>query len=173
MTAPFATAGLWMLLTLAALIIGTGLPVWALLIGTASLFATGGWIMGAIDASVLAAISGRTLGLLEHDLLQALPLYVFVGVLLQRLSVADALFAALARLFRWTGAGTSVAAFGVDAGKSVVVRGGGRRGAARGDAGPATSTSATSVPATTPDCDPPYSVDAMGRKRFKLECVGK
>ncbi len=68
---------------------------------------------------------------------------------------------------------SAVAAFGVDAGKSVVVRGGGRRGAARGDAGPAISTSATPVPATTPDCDPPYSVDAMGRKRFKLECVGK
>lgn len=115
MTAPFATAGLWMLLTLAALIIGTGLPVWALLIGTASIFAAGGWIIGAIDASVLSAISGRTLGLLEHDLLQALPLYVFVGVLLQRLTVADALFATLARLFRWTGAGTSVAAFGVGA----------------------------------------------------------
>lgn len=41
--------------------------------------------------------------------MQALPLYVFVGVLLQRLTVADALFATLARLFRWTGAGTSVA----------------------------------------------------------------
>jgi len=115
MTAPFATAGLWMLLTLAALIIGTGLPVWALLIGTASLFAAGGWVSGAMDAGVLSAISGRTLGLLEHDLLQALPLYVFVGVLLQRLTVADALFASLSRLFRWTGAGTSVAAFGVGA----------------------------------------------------------
>lgn len=115
MTAPFATTGLWMLLTLAALIIGTGLPVWALLLGTASLFAAGGWISGAIDGGVLGTISGRTLGLLENDLLQALPLYVFVGVLLQRLTVADALFAALTRLFRWTGAGTSVAAFGVGA----------------------------------------------------------
>jgi len=111
----FPTAGLWMLMALAALIIGTGLPVWALLIGTASAFAAGGWMVGLIDARVLSAISGRTLGLLEHDLLQALPLYVFVGVLLQRLTVADALFSSLARLFRWTGAGTSVAAFGVGA----------------------------------------------------------
>jgi TRAP-type mannitol/chloroaromatic compound transport system permease large subunit len=111
----FPTAGLWMLLALAALIIATGLPVWALLIGTASAFAAGGWAVGLIDAPVLSAISGRTLGLLEHDLLQALPLYVFVGVLLQRLTVADTLFSALARLFRFTGAGTSVAAFGVGA----------------------------------------------------------
>jgi TRAP-type mannitol/chloroaromatic compound transport system permease large subunit len=113
MTQAFPTGGLWMLLVLAALIMGSGLPVWALLIGTASAFAAGGWAMGAIDGNVLNAISGRTLGLLDNDLLQALPLYVFVGVLLQRLTVADALFASLARLFHWTGAGTSVAAFGV------------------------------------------------------------
>jgi TRAP-type mannitol/chloroaromatic compound transport system permease large subunit len=115
MNLPFPTAGLWMLLALALLIVGTGLPVWALLIGTASLFAASGWATGLIDANVLSAISGRTLGLLEHDLLQALPLYVFVGVLLQRLTVADSLFSSLAWLFRRTGAGTSVAAFGVGA----------------------------------------------------------
>jgi TRAP-type mannitol/chloroaromatic compound transport system permease large subunit len=40
---------------------------------------------------------------------------VFIGILLQRLTVADALFSSLARLFRFTGAGTSVAAFGVGA----------------------------------------------------------
>jgi TRAP-type mannitol/chloroaromatic compound transport system permease large subunit len=104
-----------MLGTLAALIIGTGLPVWALLIGTSSAFAAVGWALGLIDLPVLSAISGRTLGLLENDLLQALPLYVFVGVLLQRLTLADTVFSALARLFHWTGAGTSVAAFGVGA----------------------------------------------------------
>ena len=57
-----------------------------------------GLTLGAMDVGVLNAISVRTLGLLEHDLLQALPLYVFIGVLLQRLTVADALFATLARL---------------------------------------------------------------------------
>lgn len=109
------TAGLWMLACLAVLILGTGLPVWALLIGTASAFGAGGWMVGLIDGRVLSAISGRTLGLLEHDLLQALPLYVFIGILLQRLTVADALFSSLARMFRFTGAGTSVGAFGVGA----------------------------------------------------------
>jgi TRAP-type mannitol/chloroaromatic compound transport system permease large subunit len=109
------TAGLWMLVALAVLIIRTGLPVWALLMGTASAFAAAGWAVGLIDGRILSAISGRTLGLLENDLLQALPLYVFVGVLLQRLTLADTLFSALARLCRWTGAGTSLAAFGVGA----------------------------------------------------------
>ena len=109
------TGGLWMLLVLASLIFSTGLPVWALLIGTASAFAAGGWALGLMDVHVLGAISGRILGLLEHDLLQALPLYVFIGVLLQRLTLADTLFSSISRLFRFTGAGTSIAAFGVGA----------------------------------------------------------
>ena len=109
------TAGIWMLVTLAFLIIRTGLPVWTLLIGTSSAFAAAGWTLGLIDLRVLGAISGRTLGLFENDLLQALPLYVLVGVLLQRLTLADTLFSSLARLMRWTGAGTSLAAFGVGA----------------------------------------------------------
>lgn len=113
MSAPYATTGLWMLVALAILIISTGMPVWVLLIGTASLFAAGGIWVGAMDLGVLNAISSRTLGLLDQDLLQALPLFVFIGVLLQRLPVADALFSSLASLFRRTGAGTSIAAFGV------------------------------------------------------------
>jgi TRAP-type mannitol/chloroaromatic compound transport system permease large subunit len=104
-----------MLGALAVLIITSGLPVWTLLIGTASVFAAGGWAIGLIDIRVLSAISGRTLGLLENDLLQALPLYVFVGILLQRLALADTVFSSLARLFHWTRAGTSIAAFGVGA----------------------------------------------------------
>ena len=98
MSTTFPTAGLWMLTTLGTLIVTTGLPVWVLLIGSASAFAMLGLTLGAMDVGVLNAISVRTLGLLEHDLLQALPLYVFIGVLLQRLTVADALFATLARL---------------------------------------------------------------------------
>jgi hypothetical protein len=40
------TAGRWMLGVLAVLIFTTGMPVWALLIGTASLFSVGGWLAG-------------------------------------------------------------------------------------------------------------------------------
>lgn len=57
----------------------------------------------------------RTLGLLENDLLQAMPLYVFMGVLLQRLTVADALFSALLRLFRPLAGAHGLAALGVGA----------------------------------------------------------
>ncbi|MFO1262567.1 MAG: TRAP transporter large permease subunit [Rhodoferax sp.] len=113
MSTTFPTAGLWMLATLGTLIVTTGLPVWVLLIGSASAFAMLGLTLGAMDVDVLNAISVRTLGLLEHDLLQALPLYVFIGVLLQRLTVADALFATLARLPGRGAASTALAAMGV------------------------------------------------------------
>jgi len=36
----------------------------------------------------------------------------------------------------------------------------------------AEDASAPSKATPPPDCDPPYSVDATGHKRFKLECVG-
>lgn len=107
------TTGLWMLLLLAALVVGTGLPVWALLVGVASAFAALGLATGQFGPAILEALAPRIVNLLEHDLLQALPLYVFIGVLLQRLPVAQALFSAAARLLRFTGAGTSLAALAV------------------------------------------------------------
>jgi TRAP-type mannitol/chloroaromatic compound transport system permease large subunit len=102
-----------MLALLAALVIATGLPVWALLVGVASAFAALGVAFGAFDAGVLGAVYPRITNLLENDLLQAMPLYVFIGVLLQRLPVADALFGAFARALRPTRAAPSLAALAV------------------------------------------------------------
>lgn len=94
------SAGVAMLVLLAALVAGTGLPVWALLVGVASVAAAVGVAGGVLDAAVLGALHPRITNLLEHDLLQAMPLYVFIGFLLQRLPVADALFRCLAHVFR-------------------------------------------------------------------------
>lgn len=99
-----------MLLALGALTVTTGLPVWALLIGVSSGFTMLGLLTGSLDFNTLSALPLRLVGLLENDLLQALPLYVFIGMLLQRLSVADALFAVLSRCF-----GPALAALGVGA----------------------------------------------------------
>lgn len=115
MMAMGSAAGLWMLVALGLLIVLTGLPVWALLIGVASAFAGAALLGGALDVAILAALPARLIGLLEHDLLQALPLYVFIGVLLQHLTLADALFSSFERLFRRSGAGDSLAALGVGA----------------------------------------------------------
>src|SRR5437868_2662446 len=104
-----SSAGLWMLVAVALLVVSTGLPVWALLLGVASLGTVAAGFAG-LDVGVVSAIGPRIINLLEHDLLQAMPLYVFVGVLLQRLVVADALFATGETLV-----GAPVASLGVGA----------------------------------------------------------
>ena len=110
-----SSAGLWMLTTLAVLVIATGLPAWALLIGTSSLFGLAGVLTGQVDPALLGALPGRLVGLLENDLLQALPLYAFIGLLLQRLTMARNLHALLTRAARRTGAAPALATLGVAA----------------------------------------------------------
>lgn len=108
-------AGLWMLLALVVLTLTTGLPVWMLLVGVSSAFSVAGLWVGAFDLPVLSAMPARLLGLLESDLLQALPLYVLVGLLLQRLAIADALFAVLMRWFAPLGGGQALGALALGA----------------------------------------------------------
>src|SRR5215813_10358458 len=57
--------------------------------------ASGAVLTGGVPVAVLGSLSGRLVALLESDLLQALPLYVLMGVLLNRMSVAPAVFRAL------------------------------------------------------------------------------
>ncbi|MEP7030614.1 MAG: TRAP transporter large permease subunit [Pseudolabrys sp.] len=73
-------------------IISTGLPAAFILIGAATLGATLGLASGTIPFSLLWALPGRLINLFDNDLLQALPLYVTMGLLLGRLPVADALY---------------------------------------------------------------------------------
>jgi len=85
-------AGLWMLLAVAVVLLGTGLPAFAVLMGVSVAASAIGLIFGAVEPSLLTALPSRIIGLLENDLLQALPLYVFMGALLNRLPLADRLF---------------------------------------------------------------------------------
>jgi tripartite ATP-independent transporter DctM subunit len=87
-----AWSGIGLLLLVAAGIVFTGIPAFLVLLTAASAGAALGVASGAIPASLLTALPGRLVNLLENDLLQALPLYVFMGVLLDRLPIADALF---------------------------------------------------------------------------------
>jgi tripartite ATP-independent transporter DctM subunit len=87
-----AWCGLGLLLLVAAGIVLTGLPAFIVLIAAASLGALAGLLTGAVPFSLLTAVPGRLINLLENDLLQALPLYVLMGLLLDRLPIAQALF---------------------------------------------------------------------------------
>jgi TRAP-type mannitol/chloroaromatic compound transport system permease large subunit len=98
-----------------ALTVATGLPVYAVLLGTASVGAVLGIAIGAIDARLLGALPARIVGLLEHDLLQTLPLYALVGALLHRLPLASLLHRAGERVFARTGAAAEMSALSLGA----------------------------------------------------------
>ena len=106
-------SGLWMLAAVAALMLATGLPAWIVLTGVALAFSALGVTLGIFTPAFLTALASRLVGLLESDLLQALPLYVFMGALINRLPLADILFRVGARVFSRTGCGTPLAGLGL------------------------------------------------------------
>jgi TRAP-type mannitol/chloroaromatic compound transport system permease large subunit len=87
-----AWAGLALLALVGAGIVSTGLPAFVVLLTAASAGAVLAVASGTVPLALIAALPSRLVNLLENDLLQALPLYVLMGVLLDRLPVADALF---------------------------------------------------------------------------------
>ncbi|HEX4234248.1 MAG TPA: TRAP transporter large permease subunit [Caldimonas sp.] len=107
--------GLAMFVLAMALMIATGLPVYAVLLGIASVGAALGVALGAFEWQILGALPARIVGLLEHDLLQALPLYALIGALLNRLPIAELLHGAGERLFARSGAAAEMSALGVGA----------------------------------------------------------
>jgi tripartite ATP-independent transporter DctM subunit len=109
------TGGLWMLLSVAIALLATGLPAYAVLMGVAVLFAAAGVAAGAIDYGLLTALPSRIIGLMETDLLQALPLYVFMGALLNRLPLADRLFRCGVALGGRSGGAPALATLGLGA----------------------------------------------------------
>jgi tripartite ATP-independent transporter DctM subunit len=110
-----AAAGVVMLAAVAVLLIATGLPAWIVLIAVAVISAVVGLVGGAFSLSILTAISGRLVGLLENDLLQALPLYVLMGSLLHHLPFARQLFRVGSYALGRSGAGAILAGLGLGA----------------------------------------------------------
>lgn len=87
-----AWIGLVLLLLVGAGIVGTGLPAAMILTAAATVGAVAAFIDNPDVFGLLTALPSRLIGLLENDLLQALPLYVLMGVLINRLPLADALY---------------------------------------------------------------------------------
>jgi TRAP-type mannitol/chloroaromatic compound transport system permease large subunit len=72
-----------------------------------------GLAAGAFTWPLLTALPSRLLGLLENDLLQAMPLYVLMGALLNRLPLADILLRVGERALAPTRAGAALAGLGL------------------------------------------------------------
>jgi len=81
------------------LVLLTGYPVAFALGGTALLFAAIGTISGTFDTGLLTAMPSRLYGIMTNATLIAVPLFVFMGVMLERSRVAEQLLETMAALF--------------------------------------------------------------------------
>ena len=81
------------------LVLMLGYPVAFSLAGTAMLFAGIGISIGHFDASFLSSLSGRLFGTITNVTLLAVPLFVLMGVLLEKSRLAEDLLSNMAALF--------------------------------------------------------------------------
>ena len=88
-----------------------GFPVAFTLVGTAILMAAVGSVLGMFDFHLLSALPLRVVGLMENDLLQAVPLFLYLGVVLERSTLAADLLEGLSSLFGRRAGGIGIASF--------------------------------------------------------------
>ncbi|TVP71761.1 MAG: TRAP transporter large permease subunit [Rhodobacteraceae bacterium] len=90
-------AGLMFFAVIGFLLIG--FPVAFTLAGTSVLFAYLGVYFGVFDLSNLRALAGRYTGYMINEVLVAVPLFIFMGVMLERSNIAEQLLSTMGRLF--------------------------------------------------------------------------
>lgn len=76
-----------------------GFPVAFTLAGTSLLFALVGYWFGAFDPSNFGALAGRYVGFMTNETLVAVPLFIFMGVMLERSKIAEQLLITMGRMF--------------------------------------------------------------------------
>jgi tripartite ATP-independent transporter DctM subunit len=88
-----------LLFALVCMLLLLGYPV-AFTLGGSALFAAGlGIISGSFDPSLLQAIPNRLFGTMSNTTLSAVPLFILMGIMLQRSRIAEELLHAMAALF--------------------------------------------------------------------------
>lgn len=97
------------------LLLMLGYPVALTLAGTALAFAGFGIVGGIFDPSLLRATPDRLFGIMTNQTLIAVPLFVFMGVMLEKSAIAEDLLESMARLMRSApgGLGLSVVLVGM------------------------------------------------------------
>ncbi len=97
------------------LVLMAGYPVAFSLAGTSLAFALGGMAFGVFDAGFLGATPNRLYGLMTNQTLIAVPLFIFMGCMLQQSKIAENLLESMAELFKGLrgGLGVSVALVGM------------------------------------------------------------
>ncbi|MFU8764374.1 MAG: TRAP transporter large permease subunit, partial [Haliea sp.] len=81
------------------LLLMLGYPVAFTLAGTALAFAAIGVIAGHFDPAFLAALPARIFGTINNDTLIAVPLFILMGVILEKSRIAEQLLGTMSRSF--------------------------------------------------------------------------
>lgn len=76
-----------------------GFPAAFTLAGTSLFFALVGWLLGAFDPSNLGSVANRYVGFMTNEVLVAVPLFIFMGVMLESSRIAEQLLVTMGRLF--------------------------------------------------------------------------
>jgi tripartite ATP-independent transporter DctM subunit len=96
------------------LVLMAGYPVALSLSGTALIFALAGYVTGYFDMAFLHALPNRLFGTIKNTTLIAVPLFVLMGVMLEKSRLSEDLLDSMADLFRGfrSGLGLSVVIVG-------------------------------------------------------------
>ncbi len=76
-----------------------GFPVAFTLAGTSLLFASLGMAFGVFDPSNFGSLPNRYIGFMTNEVLVAVPLFIFMGVMLERSQIAEQLLLTMGKLF--------------------------------------------------------------------------
>ena len=76
-----------------------GYPVALTLAGVSLVFAALGHALGAMNFAILGALPQRIFGIMTNDVLLALPMFIFMGVMLEQSRIAEDLLERMGRLF--------------------------------------------------------------------------
>lgn len=88
-----------LLFALVCLVLMLGFPVAFTLGGVSLLFALLGWLTGTFDPAFLHAMPNRLYGIMTNQILIAVPLFVFMGVMLEKSRIAGRLLQNMGLLF--------------------------------------------------------------------------
>jgi tripartite ATP-independent transporter DctM subunit len=86
-----------------------GYPVALTLGGVSLAFAVIGHLTGVMNLSLLGALPQRIFGVMTNEVLLAIPLFIFMGVMLERSQIAEELLETMARLFGSLTGGLAIA----------------------------------------------------------------
>jgi tripartite ATP-independent transporter DctM subunit len=87
-----------------------GYPVALTLAGVSLIFAVFGDVLGVMSFGILGALPQRVFGVMTNEVLLAIPLFIFMGVMLERSRIAENLLETMGRLFGTLRGGLGISA---------------------------------------------------------------